>query len=232
MTFVQVIDCRTQQVDALNSLMDDWVEATRGKRTATHSIVAKDRSDASHVVEIVEFPSYEEAMRNSHLPETDRIYRELVALCDGEPSFTDLDVVRDEQLNKALVKEFFDRVVNGGDTDAAEQLCAADYREHDPSLSSEPLDLQGAKEQNGELMEAFGPRLTLDRVVAEGDLVCVGLTFRGHHSRAYRGIPATDRDVTGTGHATFRCADGKIAESWWNWDEVGMLRQLGVLDTA
>ncbi|MFJ8696437.1 ester cyclase [Streptomyces roseolilacinus] len=231
MTFVQVIDCRTQQADALNHLMDDWVEATRGKRTATHSIVGKDRADASHVVEIVEFPSYEEAMRNSHLPETDRIYREMVALCEGEPSFTDLDVVRDEQLNKALVREFFEKVVNGQDIDAADRLCAADYREYDPAVSSEPLDLRRAKEENGALVASFGPRMTLDRVVAEGDLVCVGVSYRGRHVRDYRGLPATGRDVSGTGHATFRCADGKIAESWWNWDEAGMLRQLGVLES-
>ncbi|WP_374986697.1 ester cyclase [Streptomyces fradiae] len=231
MTFVQVIDCRTQQVDALNNLMDDWVEATRGKRTATHSIVARDRSDAAHVVEIVEFPSYEEAMRNSRLPETGRIYQELVELCEGEPSFTDLDVVRDEQLNKALVRDFFERVVNARDLDAADGLCAAGYREHDPALSSDALDLERSKAENAEMLAAFEPRLTLDRVVAEGDLVCVGISYQGHHVREYRGIPATDRDVTGTGHATFRCEDGRIVESWWNWDEVGMLRQLGVLDT-
>lgn len=99
MTFVQLIDCRTSRLEEMNRLMDQWVEQTKGKRTATHAVVGKDRADASHVVEIVEFPSYEEAMRNSKLPETDRIFREMVALCDGAPTFTDLDVVRDERLN-------------------------------------------------------------------------------------------------------------------------------------
>ncbi|MFD6811694.1 ester cyclase, partial [Streptomyces anthocyanicus] len=61
MTFVQIIDCRTSQVEELNRLMDRWVEQTRGKRTATHAVVGTDRSDAQHVVEIVEFPSYDVA---------------------------------------------------------------------------------------------------------------------------------------------------------------------------
>ncbi|GAA4909398.1 ester cyclase [Streptomyces coeruleoprunus] len=229
MAFVQVIDCRTQRVDELNKLMDNWVEATKGKRTATHSIVGQDRSDSAHVVEIVEFPSYEEAMKNSNLPETDRIYRELVALCEGEPSFTDLDVVRDEQLNKTVVRSFFESI-NKRDLDAVEALCTRGYREHDPSLSSYDLDIQQSKAENGEILRAFQPRLTLDSLTAEGDTVCVRLSYAGKHQAAYQGIEATGRDIKGTGHATFRCEGGKIAESWWNWDDLGMMRQLGVIE--
>ena len=98
MTFVQLIDCKTSRIDEMNRLMDTWVEQTKGKRTATHNVIGKDRHDAGHFIEIVEVTSYEEAMRNSSLPETDRIFREMVALCDEMPTFTDLDVVRDERL--------------------------------------------------------------------------------------------------------------------------------------
>lgn len=101
MAFVQIIDCRTDRLDELNRLMDDWVARTRGKRTASHALVGTDRSDGRHVVEIVEFPSYEDAMRNSRLPETDRIFREMVALCEAPPTFTDLDVIRDQRLDGA-----------------------------------------------------------------------------------------------------------------------------------
>ncbi|WP_149182249.1 ester cyclase [Streptomyces sp. TRM49041] len=230
MTFVQVIDCRTQQADALNKLMDNWVEATRGKRTATHSIVAKDRSDSAHVVEIVEFPSYEEAMRNSNLPETDRIYQQMVELCDGEPSFTDLDVIRDEQLNKALARDFLETMVNRGDLEAAYQLCTADYREHDPSLSSYDLSVDEVKPENKEILDAFQPQMTLHSLIAEGDEVCVRFSFRGRHVAAYQGLEATGRDVAGTGHATFRCSGGRLAESWWNVDDLGLMKQLGAVE--
>src|SRR2546421_327363 len=49
MTFVQIIECKTDRVDDLNQLMDTWVEQTRGQRTATHSIVAQDRAAANEV---------------------------------------------------------------------------------------------------------------------------------------------------------------------------------------
>jgi hypothetical protein len=50
MTFVQLIECRTSRPDEMNRLMDDWVTRARGRRTATHTLVGKDRSDASHHV--------------------------------------------------------------------------------------------------------------------------------------------------------------------------------------
>ncbi|WP_137988478.1 ester cyclase [Streptomyces vilmorinianum] len=230
MTFVQVIDCKTSRADELNHLMDAWVEATQGKRTATHSIVGRDRADSTHVVEIVEFPSYEEAMKNSHLPETDRIFREMVALCDGEPSFTDLDVMRDEQLNKIVVRSFFEDVVNARNIDAVDAMCTDDYREHDPSLSSYDMGLAQAKIENREILEAFEPMATIEGMVAEGDMVCARLSFKGRHVGAYQGMEATGREVSGTGHATFRCKGGKLAESWWNFDDLGLMQQLGAIE--
>ncbi|MFB9556498.1 ester cyclase [Streptomyces roseoviridis] len=230
MTFVQVIDCRTSRADELNRLMDAWVEATQGKRTATHSIMGRDRADSTHVVEIVEFPSYEEAMKNSNLPETDRIFREMVALCDGEPSFTDLDVMRDEQLNKIVVRSFFEEVINGKNVDAADAICTADYREHDPSLSSYDIGLEQAKAENREIIAAFEPTATMESMVAEGDLVCVRVSFKGRHVGSYQGMEATGREVSGTAHASFRCEGGRIAESWWNFDDLGLMKQLGVLE--
>ena len=47
MTFMQVIDCKTTRADELDRLMDAWVEATEGKRTATHSVVGRDRADST-----------------------------------------------------------------------------------------------------------------------------------------------------------------------------------------
>jgi hypothetical protein len=98
MAFVQLIECRTNKAEEMNRLMDSWVEATEGKRTATHSIVGQDRDDSHHIVEIVEFPSYEKAMANSEMPETGRIYQEMVTLCEEPPRFTNLDVLRQDRL--------------------------------------------------------------------------------------------------------------------------------------
>ncbi|WP_165986640.1 ester cyclase [Streptomyces sp. YIM 98790] len=228
MTFVQVIDCKTSRVDDVNRLMDKWVQLTEGRRTATHSIVGTDRSDSTHLVEIVEFPSYEEAMKNSNLPETDQVFQELVKLCDEMPSFTDLDVVREEQLNKAVVQRFFDEVMSTDDVSAFDTLCTEDYTEHDPANPRATVNLAEAKEAYQELADAFDTeQLSVESLVAEGNLVSGRFTVRGRHTGEFQGIAPSGNSFEVTGQVTFRCEGGKIAESWFNWDLLGLLEQLG-----
>jgi hypothetical protein len=49
-------------------------------------------------VQVVEFPSYEEAMANSALPETTAFAGKLSALCVSGPTFRNLDLVRVDEL--------------------------------------------------------------------------------------------------------------------------------------
>lgn len=228
MTFVQLIDCKTSRFDEMNRLMDTWVEQTKGKRTATHSVIGKDRSDASHFIEIVEFPSYEEAMRNSKLPETDRIYQEMVAVCDAPPQFTDLDVVRDEQLNKAASRRYFE-AISQGEIGAFGELLTDDYADHDPANAMDPLDGAAFREQCRMYLSAFQPSFAIESQIAEGDLVTTRWTVTGTHTGTFQGIEPTGRRLTMTGHTTHRYREGKIAETHWNWDHYGMFEQLGLI---
>ncbi|MCF4139949.1 ester cyclase [Streptomyces sp. Tue 6430] len=227
MTFVQLIDCRTSRFDEMNRLMDTWVEKTRGKRTATHAVVGKDRSDASHVVEIVEFPSYEEAMRNSGLPETEKIFDDMVALCDEMPTFTDLEVVRDEQLNCATAREWFERA-GTIDIGAMFERVTDDYVDHDPA-SAQDNGLAAAREEFAGWRRAFDFSFRVDDQIAEGDRVCTRWTWTARHEGAFLGLPATGQDVVMTGMTWQRFRDGMICEGWWQYDRAGLMRQLGVL---
>ncbi|MCZ4097264.1 ester cyclase [Streptomyces sp. H39-C1] len=230
MHFTQIIDFKTDQFDDMNQLMDRWVEQTKGKRTASHSVIGKDRADASHYVEIVEFPSYEEAMKNSQLPETERIFQEMVALCDGMPTFTDLDVVRDEQLNKAACRRFFEEIANDGNLDAIEEIFAADYRDHDPNNETPTMGTAALREEVAGYRAGFDFRFTIDDQLAEGDRVANRWTWTATHVAEFRGMPATDRQAQMTGQTVFRFQDGMIVEAWWNHDMLGLLTKLGVIE--
>ena len=98
MTFVQVIEMNTTRVAEIEELMDQWVAATAGRRSARRSLLTKDRERPDTYVQVVEFPSYEEAMANSALPETAAIAQKLSALCVSGPTFRNLDVVRADVL--------------------------------------------------------------------------------------------------------------------------------------
>jgi steroid delta-isomerase-like uncharacterized protein len=230
MTFVQIIDCKTDKVDDMSRLLDKWVEQTHGKRTATHATVATDRADTGHVVEIVEFPSYEEAMRNSNLPETDRIFQEMVALCETPPRFTDLDVVRDEQLNKVVCRRWFD-TISSGSLNALSEILSPDYHDHDPTNEEDVRGIDGARREIEMYRLGFHDfRFTIDDQIAEGDRVCTRWTWHATHTGEFMGVAPTNRKVTMTGQTVHRLHDGLITEGWYNYDFLGALRQIGIVD--
>ena len=92
MAFVQIIEIETSRPDEVEALVDEWRAKTEGTRQAQRGTFTKDRDRPDTYVQIVEFPSYEDAMANSELPETASFAEKLRALCDGSPSFRNLDV--------------------------------------------------------------------------------------------------------------------------------------------
>jgi hypothetical protein len=98
MTFIQIIEFSTTRVADVDALLDQWLERTQGKRTATRGVQTRDRDRANTYVQIVEFPSYEDAVANSELSETSEVAGRLAELCDGPPTFRNLDVIRDMQM--------------------------------------------------------------------------------------------------------------------------------------
>jgi steroid delta-isomerase-like uncharacterized protein len=227
MTFVQIIDCKTDKVDEFNRLMDSWAEQTQGRRTATHAVVGADRADSGHIVEIVEFASYEEAMRNSGLPETDRIFREMTALCEEPPTFTDLDVVREEQFNKATARRVFEEF-SRGDLSGIDEYVAADYHDHDFANATDIVGRDAIRASAEGWLAAFSFEFTVESQLADGDQVATRWSWRGRHQGDFMGVPASGREMEMTGTTTFRFQDGKIKEGWWHWDMARMMRQLGM----
>ena len=94
MSFIQIIDIRTDKIDEIMALDKDWEAATEGKRTLRRSIVARDRNDSGRHLVLAFFDSYESAMVNSNLAETQAFARSMESLVDSM-AFLDLDVVDD-----------------------------------------------------------------------------------------------------------------------------------------
>jgi predicted ester cyclase len=116
-----------------------------------------------------------------------------------------------------------------GNLGVIDEYVAADYVGHDPSIP----DLHGPdgmKEFMTGYLAAFpDARITIDGILAEGDLVTVRWTARGTHQGDLMGISPTGKQVTVTGISIARLTGGKVVEEWTNWDTLGMLQQLGVV---
>jgi hypothetical protein len=95
MSFIQIIEFRTSDIDAVRKIDDDWRRDTEGRRTARRELLARDHSDPDRYFAIVYFDSYESAMENSGLPETKAVADRYMEATDGEPVFYDLDIIAD-----------------------------------------------------------------------------------------------------------------------------------------
>ena len=94
MAFIQIIEITTTRPEDVQELVDQWSAKTAGRRTPSRATFTSDRDRPDTYVQIVEFPSYEDAMANSSLPETGEFAEKLGRLCDGALVFRNLDVRR------------------------------------------------------------------------------------------------------------------------------------------
>lgn len=70
----------------------------------------------------------------------------------------------------------------------------------------------------------------MHQLIEEDDIVVERFTASGTHTGAdLMGVPASGRTITLEGVNIFRIRDGKIVERWGRLDELGVLRQLGLV---
>ena len=93
--FVQIIEYTTSRADEMRALNAEWRER-HPDMGPTRILVGADRDRPNTYLSIVEFASYEDAMRNNDDPLTAQFAEQMQALADGPPIFRNLDVVMTE----------------------------------------------------------------------------------------------------------------------------------------
>ena len=69
----------------------------------------------------------------------------------------------------------------------------------------------------------------IEELLAEGDLVAARITLTATHTGQSVDTAPTGQPIAITGTVIYRCVAGKIAASWGNWDNLGLMRQLGLI---
>ncbi|HUI02614.1 MAG TPA: hypothetical protein VLZ77_03660 [Acidimicrobiales bacterium] len=98
MGFIQIVDVQTSKFDEVRKTGDEWEQATAGRRTARRRVLCQDRDNPGRYYNIVFFDSFESAMENSSLPETQALSEKLMSYAEKPPSFVNLDVIEDRAL--------------------------------------------------------------------------------------------------------------------------------------
>ncbi len=114
--------------------------------------------------------------------------------------------------------------------EVADQVFANRYVSHQPDGTEEQRGPEDVKRFLRQYREAFPDlQITIEDQIAEGDKVVTRWSSRGTHQGEFRGIAPTGNEVRLTGIGIFRFSEGKVVESWDNFDQLGMLQQLGAI---
>ena len=91
--FVQLIEFHARDLDGFRALEEEWRQRMGRETTARWMVVTADRDRADTYVQLVAFPDYASAMRNSEHPVTTEISKKMQEVTEGEAHFRNLDVV-------------------------------------------------------------------------------------------------------------------------------------------
>jgi hypothetical protein len=96
MRFVQILEMSTSNFDEVDKLHEKWLKDSEGQRTVVKETICRDRDNPDRYVIIVEFPSYEDAMKNNDLPATAEIAEGMQKVLSEPATFRNLDVIRED----------------------------------------------------------------------------------------------------------------------------------------
>jgi steroid delta-isomerase-like uncharacterized protein len=132
--------------------------------------------------------------------------------------------------NKALSRRLLEEAFNAGNIDVVDELVTTDVVNHDAALPEAMIGPDAAKASIRGYRTAFPDlRITIEEQIADDQAVATRWSAKGTQEGELMGMPASGKQATVTGITIDRIVDGRIAESWTNWDTLGMLQQLGVV---
>jgi len=132
-----------------------------------------------------------------------------------------------EERNKAVARTMLEEVLGRGRIEQYDSLYSSGYVSHGGSRDA-------ARDEDREAMKGWHRafpdlRITIDKMIAEGDLVAVRFISEGTNTGSALGLPATGKHIRLACMTILRIVDGKIVEEWPSFDQLDFLRQLGLM---
>jgi predicted ester cyclase len=124
------------------------------------------------------------------------------------------------ELNKRIVRRYYEEAWNGHDVAVVDELVASSYQPGGP---------EGEKRLIAGAHAAF-PDIHFeidDLLAAERDSVIIRWTAQGTHQGRFRGINPTGQRVKYSGITIYRLAGGQLVAGWSKSDQLGLLQQVG-----
>ncbi len=133
--------------------------------------------------------------------------------------------------NKEIVRKV-EEAWDAGNTDALDDLFAADFDNSQNAAPGLPPGLAGAKMAHGAAMQSFPDRkAVIEDMIADGDKVVVRGRITGTNKGGvqFLGDPANDKPIDFEYIVVYRLKDRKIVQSWALNDVPTLMMQLGAM---
>jgi steroid delta-isomerase-like uncharacterized protein len=132
--------------------------------------------------------------------------------------------------NIQLMRRWFQEVWNEGRTETVHELLSPDsvargQRAADAEIRGPEEFVKFVREIRGAFPDM---QVKVEDIFGAGDKVVLRWSAIMTHTGDGLGLPASGRTVRSRGISIARIVDGKIVEGWDNWDQLGMLEQIGV----
>jgi steroid delta-isomerase-like uncharacterized protein len=131
--------------------------------------------------------------------------------------------------NKAVMRRFYDEVVNEGKLEVIDEIVSPDLIDHDETPGS------GGREGFREFVAMFrlafpDTKWIVEDLIEEGDKVVARVKITGTQKGEFMGMPASGRPIEVATIDIVRFAGGKAAEHWGTTDSGSMMMQLGAME--
>lgn len=132
--------------------------------------------------------------------------------------------------NNSIARRLYEEIWNKKRLEVLNELVSPSHALHGPNISGSSIGPEAYKRQVALFFAGF-PDLhwTIEDTVTEKDKVVVVWNFTGTHKGEFMGVPPTNRKVSTDGITIHELANGKIMDSYVNWDIWGLMQQLGVV---
>lgn len=138
--------------------------------------------------------------------------------------------------SESEIKDLLERVNNElygeGNLDLIEEYVAEDYVEYN-TASPEPIRGRDGYRENVDMVRTAFPDMDVrtNQIIVDGNSAVNHWTIIGTHEGAAMGLEPTGNQVEFSGISIGRFEDGKVVEGWTVVDMMGLMRQLGVVET-
>jgi len=137
------------------------------------------------------------------------------------------------ETNKGVARRLVDEVLNKGNMKTFDELFPEAYAMHNMPVPDIPGTKEGFRKLVLATRKAFPDvHVHIENIVADDNFAVFHDKVEATSKEAFFGVPATGKRITWTEIHFLKIAGGRITEHWTNFDQLGILQQLGVIPAA